>query len=234
MKKIVFRLFYFYLFCVRVIIFIKFKLNKKSRYIKFIGSEYGGFYINTKNLENIKHVFSFGIGDDISFDSELNRLTNCEVYMFDPTSSVSEYISNLNLDRNFHFYPIGIFTSNKKAKFYKPLNENHISHSLVKHENTSNEFYYSDFKNWTTICQDLLIDKVDILKMDVEGVEFEVLPDILNSSVLPSQICVEMHPRFVKNGIPSYFKILKLFKVRGYTLMAISNSGNEFLFCQIS
>jgi FkbM family methyltransferase len=195
-----------------------------------LGSEYGGFYVSLEKANSISNLLSFGIGNDISFDLEFNKMTKCKVYMFDPTEGVENYISDLHLNSDFKFYPIGISDSNTKTKFYKPINSDHISHSLVNHENTSTDFYYSDFKKWETICEELSISNVDVLKMDIEGSEFQVIPDIFKSNIFPTQICVEMHPRFIKNGIVEFFKLLRLFRINNYNLMAINNSGNEFLF----
>ncbi len=230
LNKIIFRFFYIYLIFFRYYTNIKIKFSNNSLKLQFLGSEYGGFYVNLIDPDSIKVVLSFGIGNDISFDKEIHKITGCKIFMFDPTDSISNFLDSQNLNTSFSFYPIGISVSDIKTKFFKPLNDDHISHSLVKHENVSDDYYYSDFKTWNTICADLSINKVDVLKMDIEGSEFEVIYDIFNSTILPEQICIEFHPRFIKNGINEFFKVLNQFKIRNYILVAVNYSGNEFLF----
>ncbi len=229
-RKLMFRVFYAFLFFFRKLFSLKKYFSKSRSYIKFLGSKYGGFYVNVEHPDSIKNLLSFGIGNDITFDLELFELTKCKVFMFDPTEGVYKFIQSQKLNINFFFYPFGISNVNSKTKFYRPLNADHISHSLVKHKNTSNEFYYADFKKWDSICEELAIDEVDILKMDIEGAEFIVVPHILESNILPKQICIELHPRFIENGINEFFKLILLFRRNNYSLAAINSSANEFLF----
>ena len=35
-------------------------------------------------------VYSFGVGEDISFEDDLNDLFHCEMHLFDPTVPIAE------------------------------------------------------------------------------------------------------------------------------------------------
>ena len=55
------------------------KLNCKK-----YGSSYGGWWIATDNLhDKIINIFSFGLGEDITFDMEMIEKFNCTVYGFE-------------------------------------------------------------------------------------------------------------------------------------------------------
>ena len=43
-------------------------------------------------------------------------------------------------------------------------------------------------------------EKIDILKMDIEGAEFEVIHDIICDGIEFGQLCIEVHDRFFENG----------------------------------
>ena len=86
------------------------KLTKSSKYIQFFhikkqincdyewyGNEYGGFNVNPNLIENNGIVYSFGIGEDISFDEAIMRNHNCTVFGFDPTPKSIEWCSRQNL-----------------------------------------------------------------------------------------------------------------------------------------
>jgi hypothetical protein len=55
--------------------------------------------------------------------------------------------------------------------------------------------------------------KIDILKMDIEGAEYSALKNMMNSGINISQICVEFHHRFMDNGISSVASLIKCRKV---------------------
>lgn len=42
--------------------------------------------------------------------------------------------------------------------------------------------------------------RIDILKMDIEGMKFSIFDDIVNSKIDVQQICVEVHDRFYIDG----------------------------------
>ena len=51
----------------------------------FLGSEYGGYCMCPENIDRDCVVYSFGIGEDISFDLALIQRFGLSVYAFDPT-----------------------------------------------------------------------------------------------------------------------------------------------------
>ncbi|GIS18490.1 MAG: hypothetical protein CM15mP120_04060 [Pseudomonadota bacterium] len=48
--------------------------------------------------------------------------------------------------------------------------------------------------------RDLGHDHLDVLKMDIEGAEYAVLDDMLQSNILPDQLLVEFHHGKRKKG----------------------------------
>ena len=87
--------------------------------LQTVGSEYGGF--NILDINTIKNVFSFGIGEDLSFSKGIIELyPSCNVYAFDPTPKSINYVRKDELYHNsrFHFYGIGLSDKNKWSKFF--------------------------------------------------------------------------------------------------------------------
>jgi hypothetical protein len=52
---------------------------------KWNGNTYGGFYVHPDALSKNSIVYSFGIGEDISFDKAIIENHKCHVFAFDPT-----------------------------------------------------------------------------------------------------------------------------------------------------
>jgi len=72
--------------------------------------------------------------------------------------------------------------------------------------------------------------KIDLLKMDVEGSEYDVLENMLDEKIFPKQILVEFHHRFVKIGIGKTKRIISKLNSTGYKIAKISESKLEYTF----
>ena len=196
------------------------------------GSAYGGFYVvPMKSLRN-GIVFSFGIGEDISFDEKLiNLYKDIKIYGFDPTPKSCKWVAERckNIE-NFMFFPYGISIHDGLQNFYLPKNPKDVSGSLEKNTNTRRKIQVP-FKNINTIMNELKIKQVDILKLDIEGTELAVIPDILKSGFKFRQLCIEVHYRFWRKN--RYYKLYKLRKILnnyGYYIAALSQSYEEITF----
>lgn len=74
-------------------------------------------------------------------------------------------------------------------------------------------------------------DRVDLLKMDIEGSEYSVISDIIESKVKVGQILVEFHHRMIgSGGVQSTVKAVAQLRGAGYLLYDISPRGLEFAF----
>ena len=79
-------------------------------------------------------------------------------------------------------------------------------------------------KSLSTIMKEKNIDKIDLIKMDVEGEEYRVLPNMIKSNIFPTQICIEFHnfhldgsihgPEFIskaeENNVKSHEEVFNL------------------------
>ena len=71
---------------------------------------------------------------------------------------------------------------------------------------------------------------IDVLKMDIEGSEYEALEEILKSQVTIDQIVVEFHERFFEYGKEKTIKAINSLNENGYEIFAISDSYEEISF----
>lgn len=214
----------------KYIFFPKIKIEKK-----WIGNNYGGFYINPGILDANSIVFSFGIGEDISFDNGLIQEYNLKVHGFDPTPKSIEYINRQMPIRNFSFHPFGINEESGKKLFYLPKNSNHVSGSL--HETNivdHNNAMILEFKSLSDILKDIKIQNIDILKMDIEGSEYDVLDSILNLDIVIKQILVEFHPQMFENGKKLTTNCFKKLNKSGFKCFAVSETFSEFSFINLN
>ncbi|MDX1509174.1 MAG: FkbM family methyltransferase, partial [Woeseiaceae bacterium] len=82
-----------------------------------------------------------------------------------------------------------------------------------------------------TIAEKLGHSRIDILKLDIEGAEYDVLDGLLQSDVRPTQLLVEFHHRFFENGLQRTADIIERLRDAGYKIMAVrAESGREIGF----
>ena len=178
-----------------------------------------------KNFLNSNSIcYSFGLGEDISFDTQIIKKFNLKVFAFDPTPKSIRYIKKYReLPNLFNFYPIGIWSKNIKLKFYAPKNPDHVSHSIINIQNTE-KYFEADCKNMSKIMEELNHNKIDLLKMDIEGAEYEVINDILEKNIDIDIILVEFHGNEKK-----IINFVKKIISKGYYLVKYRNTDIIFI-----
>lgn len=198
---------------------------------KWYGSSYGGFFIHPDLVNQNSIVYSIGIGKDISFDLKCIQEHQCSVYGFDPTPKSINWIKSQQLDPRFHFHEYGIATETGTQTFYLPAHPKGISGSMVDNQDVDNTRPIEvQMKSFTDITQELGHTKVDVLKMDIEGAEYDVLANILESGVQIDQILVEYHDRMFSMDEFKSREISEQLKKSGYEVFASSISWEEISY----
>lgn len=175
-------------------------------------------------------IYSFGVGTDISFDLEVIKKFNAKVYAFDPTPKSVQWIKQQTLPSTFYFHPYGIASYNGKVSFTLPKNPQYVSGSVNDHLGSGGEKIDVPVKKLDTIMQELGHQKIDILKMDIEGTEYEVIDFIIDNNIQVGQLLVEFHHRFKKIGIKKSKEAMRKLNNAGYLIFHVSPSGEEYSF----
>jgi FkbM family methyltransferase len=195
----------------------------------FYGSSYGGWSVYPKPLTAQSIVYSFGVGEDISFDLDLIRQHHCPVYAFDPTPRSIAWVKSQSLPTEFRLQEYGIAAYDGTAQFFAPENPNHISHTMLQKEGAA---ITVPVKRLKTIMAELGHQHIDLLKMDIEGAEYAVLDDILDIPI--KQLLVEFHHRWEGIGFEKTLSTIRLLKDSGFQLFAMSPRLEEFSFIKDS
>lgn len=198
------------------------------------GSDYGGFYVHPDDLQSDSIVYSFGIGQDISFDQQIIAQHHCQVFGFDPTPKSINWVASQNIPANFNFYPYGLGVKTEEVKFHLPKNKEHVSGSVFDHRLVSEEDYVSvPLKSFSDILVDTGHQKIDILKMDIEGSEYIVIDSILDAGVPINQLLLETHERFFEDGTDKGRKFFKTLYDHDYRIFAISDTYQEISLIKV-
>ncbi len=163
--------------------------------IEMHGTKYGGWCVASANITTSSVVYSFGIGEDLSFDLSLISRFGVQVHAFDPTPAALAWAKSQNLPDLLIIHPYGLASYDGLAKLYPPLGSGRISYTLRPDRQRAAQTQPLEVpvKRLTTIMRELGHDHIDILKMDIEGMEYEVIDDIILDDLPISQLLVEFH-----------------------------------------
>jgi len=164
-------------------------------------------------------IYSFGIGNDISFDVDASDRFGVPIYMYDPTSTVEKFMAERQGDERLIFQKEGIYTRDAELRLYtsrKKLNSSlYPIHRKGKHEVVR-------CRTLASFMDENGHESIDILKMDVEGVADDVLTQVMDETdIRPKQIVTEFEVKGIENPITYLPKIMLLaekLKDNGYLI----------------
>lgn len=197
---------------------------------QFHGTAYGGDTICPSALTSSSVVYSFGVGEDISFDLSLIRSFGLQVFAFDPTPRSVEWIGAQSLPPQFHFAAYGIADYDGTAEFFPPDNPEHVSHTIFERPSTAERSITVPVRRLSTLMTEFGHTAIDLIKLDIEGAEYGVISDMLESSIFPAQVVVEFHHAIHKLGWQRTRTALRQLRDAGYVPFAVSSSGHQYSF----
>lgn len=197
-----------------------FKVHKLKN-LETIGTDYGKWTIPKGFLTRESICYCAGAGEDISFDVGIANQYGCNVHIFDPTPRAITHFNQLqdrtikgektpinnnttdfydltpNTLRKLHFSPTGIWDKETSIKFYAPKNPQHVSHSILNLQKTDS-FFEAKVNRLSNIMRKLKHNRIDLLKLDIEGAEYKVIDSIIDDNLDIKVLCIEFDEAFNK------------------------------------
>lgn len=156
-----------------------------------IGSPYGGWRVPVDIIRPDWIVYAGGVGEDISFDLGLIERFGVKVYAFDPTPRAMRHVATVASDQpKYHFAPIGLWSERKTLRFFAPTNPAHVSHSALNLQATTH-FFEAECWPLLEIAAKHGHKRIDLLKIDIEGAEYDTLGAALDDRLDIGIIAVE-------------------------------------------
>jgi len=197
----------------------------------------GGWWFSPDNLGENSIVYSLGVGDEIDFDLSIIDKYGVEVFAFDPTPTSIDMLDASKLPDRFHFHPWAVTATDGTLSFYPRLkkdgSKSDVMFTMIPELETKDDVIEVAAYCLSSISSKLGHDRIDVMKMDIEGAEYEVLEGLLDSPVKPDQLLVEFHHRFVDNGLQKTYKLIERLRECGYRIFAISEIGREISFMRM-
>lgn len=176
-------------------------------------------------------VFSLGIGNDIGFDTGMIDLYGATIHAFDPTPRWVRWIGTLELPERFHFHPCAIGNCNGQMQLFPRMPKGRKSNSMMTLVNegvTEDDGISVPVRTVGSLVSQLGIERVDILKMDIEAAEYDVIDDFLSDGVPVYQLLVEFHHRFRSVPVNKTRDALDLLFSKGFRIFYISEKAREY------
>lgn len=199
--------------------------------LQFLGTSYGGYTVPKQEIREGLTCYSFGAGEDISFESELATAFPVAVHIFDPTpraiTHVSEFMKKLcdadiGARQRLHFHPWGVWSSDQQMQFYVPKDPAHVSHSLVNMQHTT-DYFVADCRRPKSIMNALGHKSIDLLKLNIEGAEYEVMRALFEDQIRPAVICInfdELHTQIDDSARERLRGLVRQFADHGYVAVS--------------
>ena len=223
-------------------IFTKSKQRFRRHKLKQLGIEplscntsvlYGGdhgWVIDKSLINGDSIIYSVGVGSNIDFDLELINSLEVTVHAFDPTPRSIEWVESQQLPKHFIFHPIGLSSENGYMNFFPPSRTSSAHFSPVDRYGNSNNVVKAPVKNLDTIASELNHKKIDLLKIDIEGGEYDVIKTLPQSKITINQILIEFHHMFKSIPISETVDAIATLNNLGFELFNISQRTYEFSF----
>ena len=175
-------------------------------------SNYGAWVVAEDMLDEHSVCYLVGAGEDITFDCAVSERFGCEVHIIDPTPRAITYYENLMKHMNgtmphpdlygkydsfskevvgrLTFHPVGLAARSGLLRFYVPRNLAHVSHSVANLQHTD-DYFEAECVSLMAMMKRLGHDHIDLLKIDIEGAEYEVIESFLARDIQIRMLCVE-------------------------------------------
>jgi FkbM family methyltransferase len=191
------------------------------------GARSGVWAVCPENLTSASVVYSFGVGDNIAWDLAMIDAFGVSVHAFDPTPGSIGWVRSQHLPPGFHFHPLGLADHDGTLSFRPPSKSGNCNYTPCTGGDRS---IRAPVCRLSTILAELDHDHIDVLKIDIEGAEYDTLDDLLAAGLRPGQVLVEFHHNLPGVPFTRTLRAIRSLQEAGYRLFHISRRGLELSF----
>ena len=179
-------------------------------------------------------IYCFGVGESIGFETALLEQHDVSVHAFDPTPAAMSWIEGQAIPAGLNFHPWAVAGRDTRLTLYPRLRRRGRKSKTMWTSDPAQADPASSIEvpalTLRSIMRELGHDRVDLVKLDVEGAEYAAIDAMLEASVLPTQLLVEFHHRFPGLGKAKTRDCITDLASAGYEIFAISRTGRELSF----
>ena len=130
-----------------------------------------------------------------------------------------------------NFHPLGIAARDGTADFTSPPDKARVSFSHSVKDDRLDSYVRLPVRTLASIMRDFSHDRIDLLKLDVEGFEYEVLSLCSRPKSAPNRSRSNFTTACTGIRRPRPRGAVSALRQAGYGLFHVSHSGREYSFC---
>jgi len=182
-----------------------------------LGSKPGGWTIPTGLVESDWLCYCVGAGGDVSFDRALMRDFGVTVRSFDPATRYAEAaLIEVGAGRPFTAYRVALATDDGPISMqlsHEPGSESMSANALYE----THRYVQRPGRRLATLMEELGDDRVDLLKVDIEGAEYQVIPELDLHAAGVSVFSVQLHHN---GGVRAARRMIDCLRAKGFDPVA--------------
>ncbi len=204
---------------------------ESSAPLETAGARSGTWAFRGDLLDERSVVYSVGVGDNVAWDLALIERYGLTVHAFDPTPRAAAWAAGQALPAEFVFHRVGLAAYDGTQRFRVPARASSVNfRPLPADEGGSEPTLELPVKRLVTLASELGHERIDVLKLDVEGGEYALLPDLPRDALAPRQLLIEFHHAPNARSFERTRLAIADLRERGYRLAWTSPRGLEFAF----
>lgn len=216
----------------------RFREKLLPRGYRRLGTRYGGWWVDARALSNAPLLIDCGLGEDISFPLAFLQAFGGRVVGVEPNPRSLNYCEG-RLPADMTVLPKAFWSeSGKKLEFFLPRPQQNlpkgadgVSGSLDgSHEYASERKLEVDTTSLTEILSQHARSECDVLKMDIEGAEYDVLRQLCGSGEIrkAGQVLIEFHHKVTEHTLDDTRLAVAHMQHNGFRLM--HTEGRNYIF----
>lgn len=200
-----------------------------------LGSGIGAWAVTPAGLAADSVVYSFGVGRDLSFDLSMVRRFGCTVHCFDPTPAAGQWVRTQQLPPQIVFHAVGLAAYDGMLAFHPPRKKTSAHFTPVRRyrDDAGQACVEAPVQRLTTIMNGLGHRRIDLLKVDIEGGEYDALRDVMEAGVPVGQLLVEFHHCYSTIPLARTVETVNLLRRSGFRIFHISPRTYEMSLLRV-
>ncbi len=196
--------------------------------LEYFGSVSCGWALPVLNLDANSVIIDIGLGEDISFTAALQERFGCVAHGFDPTPKAIAHVERVS-PKDFTLHRFALAKQNGKAMFHLPNKDSYVSGTIAKVGHTGQTSIEVDLITIGEVFSLANVERINVLKLDVEGAEYDVILDEGFADVAPliDTLCIEFHHRWPEYGKNATVRVVERLRQLGFRCCWRARATNE-------
>ena len=185
-----------------------------------IFNNYNEFFVDKiyddLNLKNLN--ICFDIGSNVGLFTKYLKLNNCnKIFCFEPNKTAFNSLQkNLNVESEVELFNLAVSYNNESLRLYIDNNNSLISSA----HDIKNNYYDVETITLKDIFERNKIQKVDFVKIDIEGMEFDLIENLEDSIFQKiDKFLIEYHDFYFTDGSQKLEKLKNKITLMGYDIV---------------